>query len=83
MLKDFTPAERVFPAVEYTDLRKGIDGFAALMQQKFELDPFTNTLFLFCGRHRDRVKALCWEGDGFMLAYKQLEDGSFKWPRTG
>lgn len=83
MLKDFTSAERVFLAVGYTDLRKGIDGLATLVQQKFELDPFTNTLFLFCGRRRDRVKALYWEGDGFVLAYKRLEAWSFKWPRTG
>lgn len=66
MLKDFTSAERVFLAVGYTDLRKGIDGLATLVQQKVELDPFTNTLFLFCGRRRDRVKALYWEGDGLV-----------------
>ena len=69
MLKDFTAAERVFLAVGYTDLCKGIDGLATLVQQKFELDPFTNTLFLFCGRRRDRVKALYWEGDGFVLGH--------------
>ena len=66
MLKDFTSAERVFLTVGYTDLRKGIDGLATLVQQKVELDPFTNTLFLFCGRRRDRVKALYWEGDGLV-----------------
>ncbi len=66
MLKDFTSAERVFLAVGYTDLRKGIDGLATLVQQKVELDPFTNTLFLFCGRRRDRVKALYWEDDGLV-----------------
>ena len=66
MLKDVTSAERVFLAVGYTDLRKGIDGLATLVQQKVELDPFTNTLFLFCGRRRDRVKALYWEGDGLV-----------------
>lgn len=83
MLKDFTSAERVFLAVGYTDLRKSIDGLASLVQQKFELDPFTNTLFLSCGLRSDRVKALLyWEGDGFVLAYKRLEAGSFKWSRT-
>ena len=44
-------------------------------------NPFSNTLFLFCGRHRNRLKALLWEGDGFVLLYKRLENGSFKWPR--
>ena len=67
----------------YTDLRKGIDGLAALVQSQFQLDPFTNTLFLFCGRRCDRIKALYWEGNGFVLLYKRLENGSFQWPRNG
>lgn len=83
MLSDFTGADRVYLAVGYTDLRKGIDGLASLVQQQFNLDPFTNTLFLFCGRRRDRLKALYWEKDGFLLLYKRLEDGSFHWPRSG
>ena len=62
MLNDFSGAERVFLATGFTDLRGGIDGLAAIVQQQFELDPFANTLFLFCGRHRDRIKALYWEG---------------------
>ena len=82
MLTDFTGADRVYIACGYTDLRRGIDGLAALVQQQFSLDPFTNTLFLFCGRRRDRIKALYWEGDGFVLLDKRLESGSFQWPRN-
>ena len=81
MLTDFTGAERVYIACGYTDLRCGIDGLASLVQQQFNLDPFSNTLFLFCGRRRDRIKALYWEGNGFVLLYKRLESGSFQWPR--
>ena len=81
MLSEFTGAERVYIACGYTDLRRGIDGLAALVQQQFHLDPFTNTLFLFCGRRRDRIKALYWEGNGFVLLYKRLESGSFQWLR--
>ena len=82
MLNDFTGAEKVYIACGYTDLRRGIDGLASIVQQQFQLDPFTNTLFLFCGRRRDRIKALYWEGDGFLLLYKRLESGSFQWPRS-
>ncbi len=81
MLSDFTGADRVYIACGYTDLRRGIDGLAAMVQQQFNLDPFTSTLFLFRGRRRDRIKALCWEGNGFVLLYKRLESGSFQWPR--
>ena len=43
---------------------------------------FTNTLFLFCGRRRDRIKGLYWEKDGFILLYKRLEQGAYQWPRS-
>lgn len=68
----------MFLATGFTDLRGGIDGLASIVQQQFELDPFINTLFLFCGRRRDRIKVLYWEGDGFVLLYKRLESGSFQ-----
>lgn len=73
----------MYIAVGYTDLRRGIDGLAAIVDSQFKMDPFTNTLFLFCGRRRDRIKGLLWEGDGFLLLYKRLESGTFQWPRTG
>lgn len=82
MLNDFTGADHVYIACGYTDLRKGIDGLSAMVQQEFELDPFTNTLFLFCGRRCDRIKALYWEQDGFILLYKRLERGVYQWPRN-
>ena len=76
------PSDSCRAAASYTDLRKGIDGLARLVQQQFELDPFTNTLFLFCGRRRDRIKGLYWEKDGFILLYKRLEQGAYQWPRS-
>ena len=82
MLNDFSGADKVYIACGYTDLRRGIDGLATIVQQEFSLDPFTNTLFLFCGRRRDRIKALYWEGNGFVLLYKRLESGSLQWPRS-
>lgn len=81
MLSNFTGADRVYICCGYTDLRRGIDGLATLVKAEFQLDPFSNTLFLFCGRRRDRLKALYWEGNGFVLLYKRLESGSFQWPR--
>lgn len=81
MLGDITVAENIYIACGHTDMRKSIDGLAAIVQQQFHLDPFSSTLFLFCGRRRNRMKALLWEGDGFILLYKRLENGSFKWPR--
>ena len=81
MLSDYRGT--VYLAVGYTDMRKGIDGLAALVQQQFHLNPFRSTLFLFCGQRKDRIKGLYWEGNGFVLLYKRLESGSFQWPRNG
>ena len=74
---------KVYVACGYTDLRKGIEGLAALIQQHHRIDPFQkNVLFLFCGRRTDRIKGLLWDGDGFLLLYKRLEAGRFTWPRS-
>ena len=83
MLNDGTGFKRIYLATGYTDLRRGIEGLAAIIRFQFELDPYDrNTLFLFCGRRCDQIKALLWEGDGFLLMYKRLENGSFHWPRA-
>lgn len=81
MLGDISKAEKIYIATGYTDMRKSIDGLAAIVQQNFQLNPFQNSLFLFCGRKRDRMKVLYWEGDGFILLYKRLESGCFQWPK--
>ena len=83
MLNNASGFEKIYIACGYSDLRKGIDGFANMIQQEFKLDPFkTGILFLFCGRKTDRIKGLLWEGDGFLLLYKRLDNGKFQWPRN-
>ncbi len=81
MLNDFLHPDKVYIACGYTDLRRGIDGLAEIVQEKYQLDPFQELLFLFCGRRTDRIKGLYWDGDGFILLYKRLERGRFQWPR--
>ncbi len=82
MLKELK-AVSVYIVCGYTDMRRSIDGLAAIVQQNFGLEPCSGSLFLFCGRRRDRLKALLWEGDGFLLLYKRLDNGAFQWPRNG
>lgn len=83
MLAEAQGISKIIIVCGRTDLRRGIDGFARIIGSKYELNPFEkNVLFLFCGRRTDRIKGLLWEGDGFLLLYKRLEDGSFSWPQT-
>lgn len=81
MLKNLTAAN-IYIVCGHTDMRKSIDGLAAIVSQQFKLNLFSDSLFLFCGRRRDRLKALLWEGDGFIMLYKRLENGRFNWPRN-
>lgn len=81
MLKGFVPG-KIYLATGYTDLRKGIDGLASMVQEQFQLDAFSDALFLFCGRRTDRIKGLYWDSNGFVLLYKRLEQGWLRWPRT-
>ncbi|MEK5060520.1 hypothetical protein BK126_04620 [Paenibacillus sp. FSL H7-0326] len=72
--------DRVYLACGSTDLRKSIDGLAALVQEGFGLDPFSSYLFVFCNRERSKLKILYWEHNGFWLFYRRLERGTFQWP---
>ena len=75
MLNDFTGTDKVYIVRGYTYLHKGIDGPAWLTYQQFELDSFTNMLFLFCGRHRGHIKGLYLEKDSIIMLYKRLGQG--------
>jgi transposase len=81
MLGEVHSEQRVFLAAGSTDLRKSIDGLAAIVQAEFQLDPFSpSLLFVFCNRQRDKVKVLQWDHAGFWLHYRRLERGRFQWP---
>ena len=85
MLKDadFKYFPAVYVVCGYTDMRYGIDSLAAIIERKYKVSRFVpNTLFLFCGRSSTRIKGLLWEGDGFLLLIKRVENGRFKWPRN-
>lgn len=83
MLEDAAGIRRVVPACGTVDLRKGIDGLAMVIGDKYRQNPFEKgTLFLFCGKRSDRCKGLLWMGTGFLLLYKRFEDGRMSWPRT-
>lgn len=71
---------RVWLSVGRTDMRKGFDGLAALVQEKLERNPFDGHLFVFRGRRGDLLKVLWFDGQGLCLFAKRLERGRFVWP---
>lgn len=70
----------VYIAVGVTDLRKSISSLSILVEQEFDLNPFSGSLFVFCNRRRNLLKLLYWEHNGFCLWVKRLEQDRFRWP---
>lgn len=79
---DLSKVRNYYVACGYTDLRRGIDGLAAVVTQQHRNKMDEESLFLLCGRRTDRIKALCWCGEGYILLYKRLSNGRFQWPRS-
>jgi transposase len=73
---------RVWLATGWTDMRKGFDGLAALVQDHLRRDPFSGQAFVFRGRQGRLIKILWWDGQGLCLFAKRLEKGRFVWPAT-
>lgn len=76
------PEAKVYVAVGATDMRKSINGLSLLVEEHFQLDLFSGSLFAFCNRNKDRVKILYWDRNGFCLWLKRLEQDTFRWPET-
>ena len=80
------PQMRILVAVEPADFRKGIDGLARLCKDVLKQDPFRGWVFVFRNRRATAVKALVYDGQGFVLFHKRLSNGRFRWwpaSRTG
>jgi transposase len=73
---------RVWLAAGHTDMRKGFDGLALLVQEKLKRDPHGGQLFVFRGKRGDLIKLIWHDGQGMCLFAKRLERGRFIWPMT-
>ena len=80
MIRDWSQL-RVFVRPGTTDMRKQINGLAALVRDGLGHDPLDGSLYLFAGKGRDRLKILYWDRNGFCLWQKRLEEDRFPWPK--
>ncbi|ABQ36974.1 putative insertion sequence transposase protein [Bradyrhizobium sp. BTAi1] len=77
----FVPAGvKVHLALGYTDMRKGMDGLAMLVQDTLKKDPFSGHLFAFRCKRASILKVLFWDGNGLCLFTKRIDQGGFVWP---
>ena len=73
----FRPGHRVFVYEESIDMRSGFDRLSMLVREKMGRNILEGDLYLFLGKNRKRLKAICFDGTGLVLINKRLEKGSF------
>jgi transposase len=74
------PSVKIHFATTLVDMRNGIDGLRAVVEQTLKKDPMSGHLFVFVGKSKDKVKVLFWDRSGFVLYLKRLEQGRFQMP---
>src|SRR5271157_344683 len=82
MMVSLPASTRIWLATRPTDLRKSFDTLAELVRQQLQNDPLSGQLFVFRNKRGDRIKLLYWDEDGFVIIYKRLEAGTFRFPQA-
>ena len=80
MVLGLPPSVRIYFATGLVDMRNGIDGLRAAVEQSLKLNPNDGHLFVFVGKRRDRLKILFWDRNGYVVYFKRLERGRFQLP---
>lgn len=77
-------ADHIYLALGATDFRKQQNGLISLVALKLKLDPHAGaSVFLFCNKSHNALRALRWDGNGFILVTKSLsEEMKFQWPKN-
>ena len=78
----FDDISEIYLVKGVTDLRKGIDGYAALVSSELQRSPTDHSLYIFCNRDRNKLKCLYYDGTGVWLLYKRMDKGHFRWIRS-
>ena len=81
MIIDYSKV-RIYIRPGATDLRKAVNGLSAIVQEEMKKDPFSGSVYIFCNRERELLKAVYWDKTGFWLSQKRLEKDKYPWPKT-
>ena len=73
---------RILVALQPVDLRRGMDGLAAIIQNTLGQLPFDGTAYLFRNRQGNRLKMLVADGQGVWVCQRRLHQGGFVWPQS-
>ena len=81
MLGDISRVQKIYLVTGRTDMRKSFDGLMSIIRDTYQMDPYANAVYLFCGRKHNTLKALYFDKTGFVLMQKRLDQGRFQWPQ--
>ena len=82
MMVSWPTSVRIWLAMRPTDLRKSFHTLAELVRQQLQGDPLSDQLFVFRNKRANRVKLLYWDEDAFVIIYKRLQAGTFRFPAS-
>lgn len=80
---DLKTVNKIYLANGYTDLRKGIDGYISIVEGALKLSVYDNSIFVFCNRHKNKIKILHYDDGCFWLYYRRMENRLVQWPKNG
>ena len=81
-MKMFLDVPAVYVYRDFVDFRKSINGLVALVELELDVSVLSGAVFVFCNKHRDKLKILYRDETGFALWYKRLDKDKFKWPKN-
>lgn len=80
MVLGLPPSVKIYFATGLVDMRNGIDGLRAVVEQVLKKNPDEGHLFVFIGKGKDKLKILFWDKNGYVVYFKRLERGRFQLP---
>jgi len=75
------PDIKIYLGIEPIHMNKSFDGLSALVHDQLSQNPLSGHLFIFRNRRADKIKMITWDRNGFLIFYKRLEKGRFKFPK--
>ncbi len=83
LMRPLDSLPKIYLHRDSVDFRKSYKGLGAIVELDMGCNPFDGSLYVFINRHKNKIKCLFWEENGFVLYYKALAEEKFKWPKVG
>lgn len=70
----------IFIVCGVRNMRKSADSLSTIIQHELQMNPFEGNIFAFCGKKREKIRYLYWDGSGFIMTLRRREHGTYPWP---